>query len=121
MSKLKPQIDMKENLEKEHSNIFDHIPEYALVREFLNDRYTYSLYHKSTMNYVHVESDKEELIELLISKGIQVAESVEEVKPKDFKSKPPLTWDELNGGWKQLSQEEFELFLKERAEKRHRK
>ena len=112
---------MKEDLEKEHSYIFDHIHEYALVREFLNARYTFSLYHKSTMNYVHVESDKEELIELLISKGIQIAESVEEINPKDFKSRPPLIWDEINGEWKQLSQEEFELFLKDRAEQRRKK
>jgi hypothetical protein len=112
---------MKEDIERLHSNIFDHIEEYSLVKEFLNGRHRYSIYHKVNMAYVHIEQYYDEVVELLIAKGIQIGASVDEIKPKDFKPAPPLVWDEVNGGWKQLTMAEFEQYLKERAEKKRKK
>jgi hypothetical protein len=112
---------MKNDLEELHADIIDNIQEYALVKRITDGVLSYSLYHKTNMAYVHVERYYEELIELLIAKGIQIGDSFDEIKPKDFKPRPPLVWDEENGGWKQLSMEEFEQFQKERAEKRRKK
>jgi hypothetical protein len=109
---------MKEELRKDFADIFENIQEYALVKHSSEDPPSYSLYRKPTMAFVLVEEQFDKLVKLLISKGIQVANSIEEIRPKDFKPKPPLIWDEEKKEWKQVSAEEFDNFMEERAKRK---
>ena len=106
-----------EELLKEHAEIFENLNEYALVR---NPEGTYSKFkivHIINMSYVLIEEHAEDVKNLMIEKGVKIADSEDEIKPADFKPHQ-LIWDDESKAWRRIYADEINKILEEKAKKK---
>jgi len=109
----------KEYLLKEHSDIFGHLDEYALVKTTYNDKPGFTIIHKPTMGFVLIEEYSENVKNLMIEMGVQIADTKDQVKPPSFKS-VQLTWDEEKKEWREIYEDEIAKILEEKERKKNK-
>jgi hypothetical protein len=87
---------LDEDLEKKHSDIFDNLPDYALVKskEISQSQELYTIFHISNQSWVLIEEDYNELIQLMLMKNVRVVNDESELKIKDF-VRYVMKWDEV--------------------------
>jgi hypothetical protein len=106
-----------EKILKLYADIFENLADYALVR---NQDGIYSktkIVYKPTMGFVLIEEYAEELKELMIKRGVAIADSEDEIRPSDFKPHQ-LIWDEEKKEWRKIYADEINKILEEKSKKK---
>lgn len=105
---------------KEHFNyIFDHLNNYALVKN--SDDSGYSIFHITNQAHFYTQDHYLELIEMLLKENIKVVSDVKELIDPDFVNYSQI-WDEDQKKMITLSQKEIpEYMRRKREEKKNKK
>lgn len=106
----------EQDLHQKYLDIFSNLSDYALVRSIDS----LAILRISTMGFLLIEEDYEEIINLMKKRGAKIVESIEEVRPKDFEPFHNI-WDEELKIIRRVSQRELDQILEEKAKNKRRK
>lgn len=107
----------KEEILETHAELFKNLEEYALVKNADNYEVEFSIIHKTDMTVVLIEKDINEVIDVMIELGVQIAGNEEEITPPDFKAYTVI-WSEEKQDWEKVLQEDFIRILEEKNKNR---
>jgi len=104
---------IREYILKEHADIFEHLDDYALVKMPSGDA-GFIIMYKPRMAFVLIEEFSDEVKELMIEKGVQIADNQDEIRPPGFRPSH-LTWDDEKKEWRKIYEDEIAKILEEKA------
>jgi hypothetical protein len=112
----------REEVLRDNADIFDNIGDYALIRNPSGSLLPYLVFHAASMGWVLIEEHSDVVVEKMLELGVRIVDNAEDVRPLGFKRTYPV-WDDEKNKFIELSQEEFDEFLKkqELAKKNRKK